>query len=161
VEDPPGPTEKRCRNESGRIMPRSKSSSPARTKATRGTVFRDVACDRIDDATSLINAERYNGAIYLAGYAIECQLKYAYCDRKEETYLPVQYETHSWDILVEAAGLSPDLKTESKMFDLFSALAEQWGPELRYRTKSYGAGKALQLYNELQELYQFLRELTP
>jgi len=76
-------------------------------------------------------------------------------------YLPAQYETHSWEILVEAAGLSPDLKTEPKMFDLFCALAERWGPALRYRTKSYRAGEALQLYNELQELYQFLRELTP
>jgi hypothetical protein len=81
-------------------------------------------------------------------------------ERKKCTY-PPSYETHSWDVLVEAAGLSPDLKTETKMYDLFSALAEQWGPELRYRTKSYGTGEALQLYNELQELYQFLRELTP
>jgi hypothetical protein len=113
------------------------------------------------NAGSLINSERYNGAIYLAGYAVECHLKYAYCDRKGETYLPAQYETHSWEILVEAAGLSPDLKTEPKMFDLFCALAERWGPALRYRTKSCRAGEALQLYNELQELYQFLRELTP
>ena len=69
-------------------MPRSKSSSRAKTKATRGTVFHDVARDRINDATSLIKANRYNGAIYLAGYAIECHLKYACCDRKEEMYLP-------------------------------------------------------------------------
>jgi hypothetical protein len=103
-------------------------STRARIKATRGKVFREVARHRIDDATSLIESERYNGAIYLAGYAIECHLKYAYCDRKEETYLPAEYEIHSWDALVEAAGLSPDLKTETKMYDLFSALAGTMGP---------------------------------
>jgi integrase len=94
----------------------------------------------------------------------ETPLPLAWWDGKDDV-LRHSYGTYRAAILrnshVEAAGLSPDLKTEPKMFDLFCALAERWGPALRYRTKSYRAGEALQLYNELQELYQFLRELTP
>ena len=30
---------------------------------------------RLDDARALINAERWRGAMYMAGYAVECLLK--------------------------------------------------------------------------------------
>src|SRR5205809_614012 len=56
---------------------------------------------RLKDGGVLLDQGRYNGAIYLAGYAIECQLKYVYCKRMEETYVPVPLETHDWDLLVE------------------------------------------------------------
>jgi len=82
---------------------------------TRGTVFRAIAEQRMLDAKTLLNSRRYNGAIYLAGYAIECHLKYGYCARKEEIYLPATCETHSWDFLIEAAGLSADLRTAPKI----------------------------------------------
>ncbi len=34
-----------------------------------------VAIHRYDDADCLMNAKRYNAAIYLGGYAVECMLK--------------------------------------------------------------------------------------
>lgn len=34
-----------------------------------------VAINRYDDADCLMKAKRYNAAIYLAGYAVECMLK--------------------------------------------------------------------------------------
>jgi HEPN domain-containing protein len=34
-----------------------------------------VAMNRYDDADCLMKAKRYNAAIYLAGYAVECMLK--------------------------------------------------------------------------------------
>jgi len=36
----------------------------------------------------LFEARRYRGAIYLAGYAVECLLKWAITERCEITYLP-------------------------------------------------------------------------
>jgi len=128
---------------------------------TRGTVFREVAMQRIKDAESLKEKARYNGSIYLAGYTIECQLKYAYCKRREVTYLPQKFEVHDWDVLVNAAGLRADIQRQPAIEAIYSALAEQWGPSLRYRTAVYGSGEALRLYNEMEQLYSFLRELEP
>jgi hypothetical protein len=129
--------------------------------ATRGTVYREVAQLRMGDAGSLLANARYNGAIYMAGYAIECHLKFAFCQRKGELYLPAHLETHDWDKLVAASGLLPDIKQQPKMDAIYSALVDKWGPSLRYRTGKYSASEANRLYNELDELYSFLRELVP
>jgi hypothetical protein len=72
---------------------------------TRGTVYREIARQRLADAKSLLDHTRFSGAIYLAGYAIECQLKFAVCERKNLTYLPANLEVHDWDRLVAAAGV--------------------------------------------------------
>jgi hypothetical protein len=124
-------------------------------------VYRDIAQIRMGDAGSLRANGRHNGAIYLAGYAIECHLKFAFCQRKGELYLPACLETHDWDRLVDAAGLLPDIKQQSTMDAIYSALVDKWGPSLRYRTGKYSTGEANRLYNEMDELYGFLRELVP
>ena len=128
---------------------------------TRGTVFREVARIRMADAASLLASGRHNGAIYLAGYAIECHLKFAYCRRKGALYLPEGLEVHDWDRLIDAAGLLPDIKQQAAMDAIFSALADKWGPSLRYRTAKYSTEEANRLYNEMDDLYSFFRELVP
>ena len=37
----------------------------------------------------------------------------------------------------------------------------QWGPNLRYRTAAFAGNQGRDLYNELVQLYQFLKELIP
>jgi HEPN domain-containing protein len=128
---------------------------------TRGTVYRDVAVLRIEDARSLLQNERRSGAIYLAGYAVECQLKYAYCRRKNSVYLPETLEVHDWERLVDKAGLLKDIKIQSVMDAIYSALVEKWGPSLRYRTASYSESEAKLLYNQMNQLYQFFKDLVP
>jgi hypothetical protein len=113
------------------------------------------------DARSLREKDRHNGAIYLAGYAIECHLKFAFCQRRGVLYLPAHLEVHDWDKLVAAAGLLPDIKQQPKMDAIYSALADKWGPSLRYWAGKYRGGEANRLYNEMNELYDFLRELVP
>jgi hypothetical protein len=115
----------------------------------------------MEDAGCLRASGRHNGAIYLAGYAIECHLKFAYCSRKNEPYLPASLEMHDWDRLVMAAGLLPDIKQQPTMDAIYSSLVEKWGPGLRYRTAKFSAVEAKRLYNEMDELYDFLRELLP
>lgn len=128
---------------------------------TRGTVYRDVATLRIEDAGNLLQNERRNGAVYLAGYAIECQLKYAFCRRKNSVYLPASLEVHDWERLVDKAGLLKDIKVQSAMDAIYSALVEKWGPSLRYRTASYSESEAKLLYNQMKQLYQFFKDLVP
>ena len=137
---------------------------PVSTKpkgTTRGTIFREVAHQRWEDTQTLFDKKRYTGAIYLSGYAIECFLKYAVCKRKNIIYLPEELETHRWDILVHAASLENEIKATRAMSLIYDALAEQWGPSLRYRAKKYPIGEASKLYREMVELYAFLNELVP
>jgi hypothetical protein len=124
-------------------------------------VCRDVARLRIEDAASLHDNDRHNGAIYLAGYAVECQLKFAYCRRKGEIYLPENLEVHDWEKLVSAAGLLPNIKGQPAMDAVYSSLVDQWGPSLRYRTARYATSVANRLYNGMKQLYRFLNELVP
>jgi hypothetical protein len=129
--------------------------------ATRGTRYREIARLRIDDAKALLAAKRDHGAIYLAGYAIECHLKFAVCERNSCVELPAELETHDWDRLIDAAGLHEKLNQQRSIATIYAALSELWGPELRYRTKSFGPREGGKLYNEMEELYQFLKELVP
>src|SRR5437867_1425356 len=102
---------------------------------TRGSVFREVARIRRDDAAVLFGARRYRGAIYLAGYAVECLLKWAVTQRCGITYLPEELETHRWDTLLPEAGLATSLRANPALRVVYSELAELWGPELRYLSK--------------------------
>jgi hypothetical protein len=128
---------------------------------TRGTVYREIARQRLADAKSLLDHARFNGAIYLAGYAIECHLKFAVCERKAVLYLPADLEVHDWERLVAAAGLAIDIKAQRPMALIYYGLAERWGPALRYRTANYSASEASILYKEMHALYHFLKELAP
>lgn len=128
---------------------------------TRGTVYREVAIQRLKDAGVLLRQARFNGAVSLAGYAIECQLKYAYCQRSGSVYLPAQLEVHNWDALVVEAQLLKDVQAQRQISALYQALVDQWGPSLRYRTSSIKKRDADHLYSELEQLYKFFVELVP
>lgn len=136
---------------------------PARVPkgGTRGTVYREIARLRITDARTLLDHARYSGAIYLAGYAIECQLKFAFCENKNATYLKADLEIHDWDVLVDKAGLRAGINAQVKMAALYAALVDLWGPQLRYSSAKISAGEAKRLYNEMEALYQFIQELVP
>ena len=135
------------------------ASRTARGK-TRKTVYRAVARLRNDDAKVLLDKKRNNGAVYLVGYAVECQLKYAFCQRKNLVELPEKLETHDWDRLVTSAGLLNDIKLQPAMYAVYSALANVWGPSLRYQTQNYSENEAKQLYNQMNQLYKFLQDLV-
>lgn len=83
---------------------------------------------RLDDAETLLLRRRYNGAIYMAGYAIECLLKWAVTSRTAQIYLPAELETHAWDVLLEAAGLYEDLVLDRSLQAVYVELADRWVP---------------------------------
>jgi hypothetical protein len=143
-------------------------SSPV-DELTRGTVFQSVARLRIAESKVLLDSGKLHGAIYLAGYAVECQLKYAVCRRNGSTllaarvcFVPGQRErplyVHDWSLLLVAAQLRGSLE---RMETLFWKLHELWGPDLRYRTRPFKAHEASRLYREVVSLYQFFVELVP
>src|SRR5438132_13841866 len=91
---------------------------------TRGTLFQAVARIRLKDAAVLLEHEHHEGALYLAGYAIECILKWGVTRRRSVLRLPEEFESHDWDRLLAATGLKPSLEREPAMHTMYSELAE-------------------------------------
>ena len=94
------------------------------------TQWRHLANQRLGDATILLASRkrRYNGAVYLGGYAIECSLKSAICILKNLPTLPEEYKTHAFDDLLIATGLTlPDhLVRKFKEFLAYVREVKQW-----------------------------------
>lgn len=139
---------------------------------TRGTVFQSVARLRVAESRVLLDKGYSRGAVYLAGYAVECQLKYAVCRRNGCTELPARVKfapgqrektlyVHDWSLLLTAAQMQRLLSCQPRMEALFSRLSDLWGPALRYRTAAYQPREASALYGEIIALYHCLQELEP
>src|SRR5947207_2045733 len=136
-------------------MPRK---STPQSGATRGTVFQQVARVRLEDGAVLLENERYSGAIYLAGYALECLLKWAVTERRQCVYLPLELETHDLAELLAQSGLKRTLMRDHDLSAKFDRLAESWGPELRYLAKEPTAKSANQLYQQIALVYHWIVE---
>lgn len=50
--------------------------------------FQHTACERFRDAKCLLDGERFDGAIYMAGYALEIAIKVKLCHSKEMPAFP-------------------------------------------------------------------------
>jgi hypothetical protein len=99
----------------------------------------DLARARIRDAEALRRAGRYDGAVYLAGYAVELCLKARICRTLRWQGFPettgefhgfTSLKTHNLDVLLRLSGVEAKVKATS-LGDW--SLAAQWSPEIRYR----------------------------
>jgi len=97
-----------------------------------------IAQERLNDAETLLNANRFEGAVYLCGYSIEIALKYKICktlnwaafpssNREFENYRSLK--THDLDVLLSFTGIDTTLKIT--YFAEWSAISI-WNPEARY-----------------------------
>jgi HEPN domain-containing protein len=121
------------------------------------TQWRHLANQRLEDAQVLIASRkrRYNGAVYLGGYAVECALKTAICVLKNLPTLPEYYKTHVLDELLGATGLTlPD-----NLVMKFCILRD-WTVELRYQTKALNAQYARKFLRYAKEVKQWLESET-
>jgi HEPN domain-containing protein len=101
--------------------------------------LRKIARGRLKDAEVLLAAGRYDGAIYLCGYAIETALKARICRvlkwsgypstrREFEGYQ--SFRIHDLDILLRLSGTESKIKT--KHLAEWSIVAT-WDSNVRYR----------------------------
>ncbi len=95
---------------------------------------------RLKEARVLLKNKCYDGAYYLAGYAVECALKaciakltrrHDFPDKKtvQESY------THDLTVLVRLAGLKLDLELEMNSDTQFKqnwTIVKDWSEESRY-----------------------------
>jgi HEPN domain-containing protein len=102
--------------------------------------LRKIAQARLRDAEVLQRAKRYDGAVYLCGYAIEIALKARICRALKWSGYPStrsdfegyhSFRTHDLDILLHLSG--KEVKVKAGYLAEWSIVAT-WDPNTRYRT---------------------------
>ncbi len=98
----------------------------------------NIARERLTDAETLLDAQRYDGAAYLCGYSIEIALKRKICQTLNWTGFPStntefknynKYKIHDLDVLLGFTGVEATLKaTHLAEWSAFAI----WDPQARY-----------------------------
>lgn len=100
---------------------------------------RRIASARLRDAKVLLAAKRYDGAVYLCGYAVELALKARICKtlkwpgypESNKEFEPLKsFRVHDLDVLLRLTGREAAVKASN--FVEWSAVAA-WNPEARYK----------------------------
>jgi len=102
--------------------------------------LRTIARARIKDAEALLAARRYDGSVYLCGYAVELALKARICRALKWRDFPAtdnefkkgynSFKTHNFDVLLHLSGAETRIKTKH-LTEWFEVM--KWRPEHRYR----------------------------
>jgi len=118
-----------------------------------------LSTERIEDARALLAANRWSGAYYLAGYALECALKscvLAYIERTGIIFEDKKYAekcwTHDIEELVKQAGLEVERdKSAGANLNLGHnwLIAKDWSESSRYRMSTQL--QAEKLFNALTD----------
>ena len=102
----------------------------------KATVLKNLVKIRIDDAWALLktgDAARRIGALYLAGYAVECALKARICSDTNAKYLAPKFFIHDLQKLGEFTTLRGKLSADKNVNKLLAFLALSWSVNWRYQ----------------------------
>src|SRR5688500_14841922 len=96
--------------------------------------FERLSRERLDDARALLAEKRYDGGVYLCGYAVEMALKCRICKTLKWNVYPARGEyrsfyTHNLDVLLTLTGVEADVR--STLIGEWS-IVNEWDPEKRY-----------------------------
>ncbi|TKJ47575.1 hypothetical protein CEE34_02910 [Candidatus Aerophobetes bacterium Ae_b3a] len=100
--------------------------------------IKKIAKTRLTDARILLNNKRWDGAVYLCGYAIELGLKCKICEILNWQEYPETrsefndyrtFKTHNLDVLLHLSGIESHIK--ANYLSDWSIVAK-WKPEARY-----------------------------
>jgi hypothetical protein len=122
-----------------------------------------IAQARLLDAEALVAAERYDGAAYICGYAIELSLKARICKTLKWSVFPSSnsefqnyqsFKVHNLDVLLHLSGFEEEIKQE-QMSDWSNV--KNWNPENRYKTISLvSKEEAEMMLSSVKELMKVL-----
>jgi hypothetical protein len=122
-----------------------------------------LALERLLDADALIATERYDGAIYIAGYVIELQLKARICKTLNWQGFPSSsnefqdyksFKVHDLDVLLHLSGIEVRIK-QNHFTDWVNV--NTWNPENRYKTVGKVSKNAAEMMlNSVKELLKVL-----
>ena len=93
----------------------------------------EIVNARLTDAEVLLEASRFDGSVYLCGYAVELFLKAQICKTLKWNEYPMSgkfssFRTHDLDVLLQLTGLEKKVKAD--YMNEWSTVA-QWNPESR------------------------------
>jgi HEPN domain-containing protein len=99
------------------------------------TEIEEIVQARLKDAEVLLEASRFDGSVYLCGYAIELGLKARICRILQWDEYPTSgkysmFKTHDLDLLLHLTGLEDKVKLE---YMAEWSIVAQWNPEARYK----------------------------
>lgn len=122
------------------------------------TDLEELAEIRVREAKVLLDAESYQGAYYLAGYALECAIKA--CIAKQVRQFDFQNlelaknsYSHKLSDLLGVAGLKQKLSEKERQdenFQLNWAVAKDWNEKARYESR-VEEKKAKDLYDAITD----------
>ena len=120
------------------------------------TEFQELAKVRLDEAKALLDQKRFDGAYYLAGYAVECGLKACVAKLTNQDDFPRDRKfvekcySHDFMDLLKASGLLPDWEKDTKADAALTSnwgIVEAWNESVRY--ERCGQAKAQTLYEAI------------
>lgn len=122
------------------------------------TDLQSLSILRLEEAKVLLDHGRFEGAYYLAGYAVECGLKACIARQTKEHDFPDkelvnQSYTHDLGKLVRVAGLPERLAEESNRDAEFAknwGIVKDWGESFRY-TPQIPEREAVDLYQAIAD----------
>ena len=121
------------------------------------TDFQQLAEERLLDAQMLLAAQRWSGAYYIAGYAVECGLKACVAKLTNQYDFPDKSFaqscfTHNLDTLIDIARLKSDLDNDMASNQELGAnwvTVRAWKEDARYQLKNQV--EAVELYTAVAE----------
>ena len=134
-----------------------KSVSAFRQSVMRRADFRQLAQLRIREAKILLDNACYEGAYYLAGYAVECALKACISKLTQKHEFPLtegearMVYSHKLKDLLIAAGLADAMKGEEQVktgVAVSWGIIKEWNEQKRYDS-AISAATAAALYNAI------------
>jgi hypothetical protein len=122
------------------------------------TELQNLAELRLRETKILLDGSCFEGAYYLADYALECALKACIAKKTQQFDFPdkrivSQIFTHNLASLVRAAGLESDLQKDIRSNPEFSdnwEVAKDWSEESRYNAM-VSPQAARDLYNAISD----------
>ncbi len=117
-----------------------------------------LTVERIKESKLLLDQKCFNGAYYLAGYAVECSLKACIAKQINSNEIPSKsfindFYVHDLDKLIKLAGIEQDHKTKLKSdldFSISWNIVRDWNESARY--KEWSDAQANELYNAINNL---------
>ncbi|MBI3922879.1 MAG: hypothetical protein HY318_15770 [Armatimonadetes bacterium] len=136
------------------------------TNVTKSTVYGEAGEARYQEAEYLKDVHP-SGAIYLAGYLVECYLKWALCERNQIQYLQELSDSDLADRLTSSAGhdlealcavttYSQHVLKAPRVQRAFR-IAAKWSPNLRYVKSCGGVREAVQFLAAVRTLRDDIR----
>ena len=91
----------------------------------------DIADLRWREGEVLKTSGLPQGAVYLAGYAIECLLKAVICKTLDLDRLPATFKSHDLELLLLHSGLERRLRADAAVDENFNKVISLWQVEGR------------------------------